>query len=144
MSSKTQIAVAVVIVVIIVVVIYYGMGYMTAKDDPEQPAGCKITPPENPEGYARGDGKITFSWESVVGANNYVIYMKATPTVSADDYDHKVETSTNPFSWDIPDGVSPHMYFVIVARRDICSTDTCVGCVSQATYHQQTPYPPKP
>lgn len=155
MSSKKQIIVAIVVIVIVVVAVYFGMGYYNthrngSSDGPlivlgstsnsGDSVGCKIATPENPEAYANGDGKIIFKWDGVPGANNYILYLGDDEDTSPEQFLQKIETSTNPFIWDIPADTGPHsnmkLFFCIVARRDVCSVNTseeCVGCLSKPT-----------
>ena len=132
-GSSTKIITAVVLVIIVIVAIYASMTWITNSAAEEDNNGiCKIESPREPTAVSSGNNKILFSWESVIGANNYLIFL-GDENVSTEVYEHKIETSTNPFLYELSEDVTSSMFFIIVAKRDICTTDTCVGCVSEPT-----------
>lgn len=144
-SNRTQMLVGIVVVAIVIAIIYFGAGRMTggvadsSTDNHEirTATTCKVTTPTGPSAVATGDGKIRFSWNGVPGANSYVIYVGSNKEVGPSQFEHKIETSTNPLVWEIADGLSlskdHKTYFAIVAKRDVCVDEDCLTCLSKPT-----------
>ena len=92
---------------------------------------CNLEPPTDVVGLTVNFGKVKMSWNTVPGATHYCIYLSSQPSVSPQNFEERVVTSTIPYVWEKEEPGT--FFFTVTAKRGFCSSahKPCEECESE-------------